>query len=221
MVVIYSVLRILAVALFLYLAWRKLRHDYDEEGLMSYLWMFMLMFLIGGRLVYGMVHWGVWNDSVWDWMAVFTKSGFDYFGGYFIAMLFSFFYLSSRSWKIWNLAEDMTMIFVVFMLMMLSAEIIGSGFSVEAMLWLVWMILLAVVVNLLSGKYRSFAWYKSGKKGFLFLVANILFPLGSLGLVVFLGGNWMMMGALIAWCLISVLGLVMLGDIAENLKVSK
>jgi len=29
----------------------------------------------------------------------------------------------------------------------------------------------------LSGRYRSFAWYKSGKRGFLFLVGNIIFGL--------------------------------------------
>jgi hypothetical protein len=37
------------------------------------------------------------------------------------------------------------------------------------------MIATFVLTNILSKKYRSYTWYKSGKKGFGFLLANIIF----------------------------------------------
>jgi len=219
--IIFSLLRIVAIFLFLYLSWRKMRHDYAQEDLLTYSWLFLLAFLASGRLIYGLVNWGIWNDSIWDWLSVFTKRGFNYFGGYIGAIVFSYFFAKSRSWKMWNFAEDLTPVFMVFMLTLLLGELAVSLSNIGLFLWLNLLIATFVLTNILSKKYRSYTWYKSGKKGFGFLLANIIFGWGGALVVWQQTDNWWLVGLMGVWGLISITGLVILGEIVQGVKFLK
>ena len=59
---------VVGMILFLYLTWRNLREDYKEGVLVSFSWLALLAMVLGGRLLYGLLNWGVWNDNWMDWI---------------------------------------------------------------------------------------------------------------------------------------------------------
>lgn len=195
----------------MYLTWRKLRDDYQEEDLISYGWLAVLGMMLFSRLAYGFLNWGVWNENWWDWLLFWEKPGTNIIAGYLGILLTSWWWTLAKNWKFWSFLEDMTDNFLILFTLVVVDEIIRS--------WIDWrwfgvmglLILTTVATKILFGKYRSFSWYRSGKKGFVFLVANILFWLGWFGI----SGNYL--GLIMG--LISLFGLVILGDVLVFLKI--
>ena len=91
---------------------------------------------------------------------------------------------------------------------------VGFGGSLTGLMMATMVALLAF--QLIGGKYRSFVWYKSGKKGFLFFWANGVFWLAYLlSIFLFNEGSSVWYFALIL-VLISVGGLFILGEVLRR-----
>lgn len=171
---VFGILMVFGAILFLYLTWRNLRENYQEEKLISYSWLTLLAFMVGGRLVFGLVNWGVWNGNWMDWLSFWQKPGFNYWGGAGAMLLVTVWECKVNEWKIWAYLEDMTPIVYVFGGLLMADEWMRAGFSLKAGMGVLIMILGLAVNRWVSKKYRSFGWYRSGKKGFGFFFTNMV-----------------------------------------------
>lgn len=208
-----GILTAIGIILFLYLNWRNLRDNYKQEELVSYSWLALISFFLGGRLFYGLLNWGIWNSEISNWFTFWNNKGFDLIGGYIFLLLISYFVAGYRDWKVWSLGEDSISNFLILVFFILIDRGIGSKFDLRDLLNLAVTGLVFGVSLYLKRKYRSFFWYKSGKKGFAFLSANflallllsfvsILFKDNQIYSYLFLGGS-----------LLSLIGLFILGDV--------
>ena len=163
----------LGVVIFLYLIWRNLRDDYHNNLLISYSWLAILSFFIFGRMTFGVVNWGVWNDSYWSWWQFWVKTGFDYYGGIGGILLVTWLYCSQNNWKLWSFFEDITAPLCLLMSFMMVEDLIVK-FNLRVLIYLLISIFGFIYSNVIAKKYRSFVWYKSGKKGFVFLFMGLI-----------------------------------------------
>lgn len=204
---------IIGTILFLYLVWRNLKDDYKSENLISYTWLALLGFFVGGRLIFGLLNWGVWNDSIWNWLNFLKYKGINLIGGYLFLLMITYFVTKFRNWKMWSFAEDNIKFFLVFGFFLLPDELINSKFDLKIILLLVVILIGFISTFWLKGKYRSFVWYKSGKKGFVFFTVNFLVLL-LLSLVSVLFKERILFSYLyLGGSLLSLMGLFILGDI--------
>ena len=213
-----GIIRIVASVVFLYLLWRNLRQSYDDQKIISYSWLALLGFLVFGRLVYGLINWGIWNNDLVDWLSVWNKPGMSYMGAYLGVLLVSWLYARSQQWKFLNFTEDLVRPLLVLIGLMMVDEWIRSKFSWQVLIYILMIILVYMIANWLAGRYRSFVWYKSGKKGFVLLASNFLFFL----VLAFVFGVFkdslanLILASVIS--LISVVGLFILGGIKYERK---
>ncbi|MBU1130370.1 hypothetical protein KKE45_03585 [Patescibacteria group bacterium] len=214
------VLKILSVFLFLYLVWRVLKEDYEEMRVVEFSWLCILFFFLGGRIFYGFLNWGVWNESIWEWFSFIERSGFSYIGAYLFVLLFVFVFCWRVDWKIWNVLEDVTLPLLSYLLLFLL-----SGYLLvvnnQTFFYLLSLLLTFVLILLLGKRYRSFYWYKSGKSGFLFFFANMIEALSVLILIILgkLSRNLLVLA--LVFFLISLIGLFILGEVMSGLLVFK
>ena len=54
------IIGIVTIIGYLYLSWRTLRDNYQEEDIIAFSWVVLLLFLVGGRLAYGF--WQLYRD---------------------------------------------------------------------------------------------------------------------------------------------------------------
>jgi hypothetical protein len=213
-----GIIRIVASVVFLYLLWRNLRQSYDDQKIISYSWLALLGFLVFGRLAYGLINWGIWNNDLVDWLSVWNKPGMSYMGGYLGVLLVSWLYARSQQWKFLNFTEDLVRPLLVLIGLMMVDEWVKSKFSWQVLIYILMIILVYMIANWLAGRYRSFVWYKSGKKGFVLLASNFLFFL----VLAFVFGVFkdslinLILASVIS--LISVVGLFILGGIKYERK---
>lgn len=208
-----EIFSIIGTVLFLYLIWRNLKDDYKSEDLISYSWLALLGFFVGGRLIFGLLNWGIWNDSIWNWFSFLKYKGSNLMGGYLFLLITTFLVTKYRGWKMWSFAEDGIKIFLVFGFFLLIDELISSKFSLEIILTLVVLLLGFVLAIWLQGKYRSFVWYKSGKKGFNFFAINFLVLLLLSFISIFFKERTFFSYFYLNGSLLSLVGLFILGDI--------
>ena len=213
-----GIIRIIASAMFLYLLWRNLRESYDDQKVITYSWLALLGFLVFGRLAYGLINWGVWNNDLTDWLSVWNKPGMSYMGGYLGVLLVSWLYSRSQQWKFLNFTEDLVRPLLVLIGLMMVDEWVRSKFSWQVLIYILMIILVYMVANWLTGRYRSFVWYKSGKKGFVLLAANFLFFLTLAFVFGVFGDNLVNLILASVISLISVVGLFILGGIKYERK---
>ncbi len=213
-----GIIRIVASVVFLYLLWRNLRQSYDDQKIISYSWLALLGFLVFGRLVYGLINWGIWNNDLVDWLSVWNKPGMSYMGAYLGVLLVSWLYARGQQWKFLNFTEDLVRPLLVLIGLMMVDEWVRSKFSWQVLIYILMIILVYMIANWLAGRYRSFVWYKSGKKGFVLLASNFLFFL----VLSFVFGVFkdslvnLILASVIS--LISVVGLFILGGIKYERK---
>jgi hypothetical protein len=169
-----GIIRILGIILFIYLTWRNLKDSYEEDKIVTYSWVALLGFFIGGRITFGLVNFGIWNDSWLSWFSIWNKPGMDYVGGFFALMLVNFIVSKINSWKFIPFCEDGLSNSLWFLMFLIADELIRTKFDLRVGIYLLFLILMMVFVNLVKKKYRSFVWYKSGKKGFTFLATGFL-----------------------------------------------
>ena len=215
-----AIIRVIGIALFLYLTWRNLRGDYSEEKLISFGWISIIFFLVFGRVGFGLLNWGVWKT--WgDWISVWQKPGMDYLiatGGFVMA---SFWISKLNQWKFFAFMEDNLKNYLVFMAILMIDEIVRTRFKIDSLVYLLVFVMAYIVSLWLSKRYRSFVWYKSGKKGFVFLATSSLIFLMTTGVLFWFKNNifLIILSALIS--LISLVGLFILGEVFQSLSVNK
>lgn len=203
----FGILKIIGIIVFLYLTWRNLRDNYKEGELIVYGWLTILSFFVGGRLVYGLINWGIWNNSWTEWFSFINKPGISYGGGYLAAIISTYFLSKHYGWKLWSLVEDVVPGFIIFSLFLLVPNWLYFG-----------ILLISLIISLLlKKKYRSFVWYKSGKKGFVFFLANFVawFLLGLLS--IWFKDGWFHPISYLAISLIFLIGLGILGEVRSKL----
>jgi hypothetical protein len=216
---LFGILKLIGVVLFLYLTWRNLHESYNDERLVTYSWLGLLAFLVGGRVVFGFINFGIWNDNLTDWMAFWVKPGFDYWGGIGGWFLATVWYCRVNDWKLWSFLEDMTPIIYLFMVFLLAEETVKSNFNIKVVeLWLV-AVMGVIVSRLIAGKYRSVTWYKSGKKGFVFFFTNLTVTLSLFVFAILYKERPSIWISYMSLSLISLTGLFILGEVITNLEV--
>jgi hypothetical protein len=216
-----GILRIIGIILFAYLTWRNLRDSYEESKIVTYSWVALLGFLIGGRITYGLVNFGVWNDSWLSWFSVWTKPGMDYVGGFLSLMLINFVFSKINNWKIIPFNEDILPNSLLFLFFLMFDEFLRSRFDIMVGVYSLFLLLMIFVFNLVKKKYRSLVWYRSGKKGFAFLSTVFLAFLVLGFLKIFFKVN--VAYSILYWfiSLISLSGLCILGEVFNFLMVNK
>lgn len=168
-----GIFRTIGLVIFMYLLWRDLRGDYGDQKTINYAWVALLGFLLGGRIVYGLVNWGVWNDSWLSWVSVWTKPGTNYLGSFVGLVLASWLMTLKNQWKFMSLMDDIVKPTLIFSSLLMLDEAVRSKFYIKPVVFLGLLIVDLFFINWLRKKYRSFMWYKSGKKGFVLLFNNL------------------------------------------------
>ncbi len=213
-----GILRIFGIILFAYLTWRNLRENYEENEVVSYSWIALLSFFVGGRIIYGLANFGVWNDSWLSWFSVWDKPGMSYVGGFMVLILVNFIFSKVNSWKFFPFCEDSLGNILIFLGFLMGDEFLRTKFDFKVGIYLLFVVLSFLFLKLMKNKYRSFVWYKSGKKGFAFLATCFLFflILGFLGLYF----KMALVYSVLYWIvgLISLIGLCILGEVFNFLK---
>lgn len=216
-----GILRIVGIIFFAYLTWRSLRDNYEEDKIVAYSWITLLGFFAGGRISYGLVNFGIWNDSWLSWFSVWNKPGMDYVGGFFSIILINFIFSKINNWKFIPFCEDALPNSLLFLFFLIADEFLRSRFDIKVGVFLLFLVLMILVFNFAKKKYRSLAWYKSGKKGFAFLSTAFL----SFLLLGFLGFYFKiaLIYSILYWTvsLISLAGLCILGEVFNFLMVNK
>jgi FlaA1/EpsC-like NDP-sugar epimerase len=114
--------------------------------------------------------------------------------------------------------EDLFRPFLVMVGFFMLDELLRSKFSLETGLFLLLMILMFPLFSWVSKRYRSFVWYKSGKKGFALLLLNFLFFLVLAPILIFFKDNLVNIILSIIISLVSLVGLFILGEIKYEKK---
>ncbi|MEL7665833.1 MAG: hypothetical protein AAGU06_00140 [Candidatus Shapirobacteria bacterium] len=185
-------LLILAIFGYLYISWRTMRESYKEEEVVAFSWVALMLFFIGGRIGYGLSHFGEWN-SVAPWLEFWKINEINLWAAVGVWMAFAVLISKDKEWKIWPFLED---------------NLISLGFLVFIVSITVkdWHLISSLVVSMLltlpvRRKYRSFLWFKSGRKGFMFFWYMICFclifgilnkSLWAVSSLIFVGGLFML-----------------------------
>jgi len=188
------ILGIVGVIGYLYLSWRTLRENYQEEDIVAFSWVAILLYLVGGRISYGLIHWGLWNSNPGAWLEFWKMGEISLIGASILWVLFTLLIIKDKDWKIWPFFED-SLVSTVWLLLV-SALILGNWSIIFALLGA------SLLTIPMRKKYRSLLWFKSGRKGFLFFWFSICFWLvfaiisriwwlGGISLL-FLGGLFML-----------------------------
>lgn len=212
-----TLLQILVGVIYVYIIWRNLRDNYNNQYLVSYSWLSLLAFLIGGRLVFGIINWGVWNNNWGDWLSFWNRAGFNYLGAVAVWGLMTGGYCQKVGWKIWSLFEDVMGIMYFYLAGLMLIEAIYHKFDLY---WLTLMMVFLITVaikRLIIRKYRSFSWYVSGKKGFAFFFPNICLGMLLAGWFYFVAKAGIILSGLpLTISLASMVGLFILGEIGDK-----
>lgn len=216
-----GIIRVLGIILFVYLTWRNLKDSYDEDKIVNYSWIALLAFFVVGRVTYGLVNFGVWNDSWMNWLAVWDKPGMNYIGGFLGLMLINFIFSRVNNWKFVPFCEDGLINTLIFLILLIADEFMRATFYLKIGVYLLLLIIMVFLAKLFRKKYRSLVWYRSGKKGFAFLMTSfiIFLVLGFLGIVF----KTNIIYSILYWTisLISLAGLCILGEVFNFLMVNK
>ena len=205
-----GIFRTIGLVIFMYLLWRDLRDDYGDQKVINYAWVALFGFLLGGRITYGLTNWGVWNDNWLSWFSVWNKPGTNYLGSYLGLVLTSWLVSIKNQWKFLSLMDDIIKPTLFFSSLLMVDEWIRSNFYLKTMIYLSLLVLDIVLVNWLKKRYRSFIWYKSGKKGFVLLFNNFLFFLAVVIILILFKDNWISVVLALIISLISGAGLYIL-----------
>ncbi|MFZ2153091.1 MAG: hypothetical protein WAV41_03470 [Microgenomates group bacterium] len=202
---VLGMIKILGIVIFLYLIWRNLNEDYQDNLLISYGWSSVLVLLVGGSILTNFNFAGWWQF----WRVQNTNLG----GGIGLAFLWTWWCCVRYGWKLWSFLEDVLPIYYLFVCFIWVSEKVGQTFGWKNILVLLILVGGYLLSNLMRDKYRSFVWYKSGKKGFVFFFVNIWLCLALATMAFFGDSNWLAAGFYIIMSLIFGVGLGILGDV--------
>lgn len=215
-----AIIRVVGIVLFLYMTWRNLKGDYDEGKLITFGWLSILFFLFFGRVGFGLLNLGVW-DKWQDWLMVWSKPGLDYLIGTLGFVLLVFIFSKINQWKFFTFIEDNLKNFLVFLSLLMVDELVRSRFDFKILGYLLVIVSTYFLDLWLFKKYRSFVWYQSGKKGFVFLFSFFWINLLIAAIVFFSKGSLVLTILALIISLTSLLGLFILGEVFDQLVVNK
>jgi hypothetical protein len=211
-----AVVRIIGIVVYLYLVWRNMKEEYNSEKMISFGWLSFFWFLIGGRIFFGIFDWGVFNDSWVNWFSFWSYPGFSYFGGFLSVLLFSWWYVSRNNWKFYSFLESLTPNFLWLMFFLLADELLFGSYEIWLLVKLLLVILMLFLSRFFRFKYRSWVFYKSGKKGFVFLAITLLYFLFLFIFSLVFRLNFVYSLLYLICSLLFVFQLVILGDICRK-----
>ncbi|MFA5828257.1 MAG: hypothetical protein WC841_02770 [Candidatus Shapirobacteria bacterium] len=214
---VFPFLSIIGIVLFLYLTWRNLRDSYRVDDLITFSWLAVLAFLIGGRVTYGLANWGEWS-TLGDWVIFYKNRGLNLAGGYVILLMIVTVLAQKYSWKLWPFLEDMTnnMLILVMGVWLAGVDFGKIGVTEGAIAAI--FVLSLLISTWVKNRYRSFVWYRSGRKGFRFFFANMVFFM-LLAVYFLIINKWVFFGVLLFAGLINLGGLFILGEVLDPLLV--
>ncbi|HOZ80711.1 MAG TPA: hypothetical protein PK370_00625 [Candidatus Woesebacteria bacterium] len=207
-----TIIKLVAVLFYLYYLWKRLRDDYKTDWLISLGWVSLLGMLVGGRIVYGLVNWGIWNENWVNWLMVFSHPGFNFLGGLLGWAIAVYLYNIESGWKNWAFMEDILPSFWIFLMIFLLGELVASKGDIKVVFVFIPILISFILGWLVSKKYRSFWWYKSGKKGFGFFFSMIVYGISRSVVGILIKESWPMMVVYAVISLVSIVGLFILGD---------
>lgn len=215
-----AIIRVIAILMFLYLTWRNLKVDHPEEKLISFGWLSLLGFFIFGRVGFGLLNWGTFSN--WqDWLMVWQKPGMDYLIATLGFTLVTFLFCKLNQWKIFAFLEDNLKNFLIFLMILMVDELIRTRFDIKVIIYIAIFLVTYLISLWLFKKYRSFVWYRSGKKGFVFLFSSFLVNLLIIGSFVWFKDEWILIVISSITSLISLIGLFILGEVFQPLVFNK
>jgi len=126
----------------------------------------------------------------------------------------------ANGWRQWSFMEDNIVNILLLVMFFLADDLVRSRFDLEPALMLLSCSIAYLWGTSVKGRYRSFGWYKSGKKGFVFWVVNIILFVCLAIISTWLHLGWSMV---INWTLslLSLMGLVILGEVFPGLEFNK
>jgi len=145
--------------------WRQLKEDFQEEKVFSLTLLIFAFSLFFSRLFYLVSHLQILNSSPVSWF--FPQDfGFSLAGAFLGAVLAVNWRASKWEKNAWEVLDALVLPFFYFLILG------GTGyFLTKGNWWSLAYVGLGLLGRLsypwLKGSYRSFAWYKSGKTGFL------------------------------------------------------
>ena len=126
-----GIFRTIGSVIFMYLLWWDLRSDYGDQKTINYTWMALAGFLVGGRIIYGLVNWGVWNDSWLSWFSIWSKPGTNYLGGFLGLSLVSWLVAMKNQWKFLSLMDDIISPILIFSSLLMFDEAIRTNLFIK------------------------------------------------------------------------------------------
>ena len=183
------IIGIVGCVVYLYLCWRTMKENYREEDMIAFGWVSLIMFLVGSRIAFAITEPKLWLEF-------WRMNQMNVLGGYGLWLLLVLLVTRDRGWKYFAFGED-SLINLAWMALVFYA----MNFEWKMVLLIIGCFALGLVFK---DKYRSLWWYKSGKKGFLFLLVNMVF---FVGLSIILSNYYYLIITLL-----SMIGLVMLGN---------
>lgn len=185
---IQIIVGVVGCLIYLYLFWRMMKENYKEEDMIAFGWVTLIVYLVGSRIAF------TYSEPKL-WLEFWKMSQSNVLGGYLLWLLIAWLVTKDRGWKFFAFAEDslINLAFINFIFWLISGQ------------WKMLLLLLVVfaIGYVFKDRYRSLWWYKSGKKGFLFLLVNLVFFL----MYSILVNNYFFL----IITLLSIGGLVMLG----------
>ena len=152
----FGLLTAVGFTLAVFVFWRNLKEDFDQEEVMT------LALLAGFSGFLGLMA-----------LSLF---------GAFIGVIFVFlFWAKKKAWDIWPVLEGSVVpLLLIFIFGAVGAFLTGK--DSDYLILSSWGVLVLVLVKKVLVGYRSFAFYQSGKPGFIFLTATAIFFSFLLGL---------------------------------------
>jgi len=199
----------MATVVFLYNSWKGLHEDCGSQNTIGFSWMLILVMILVGRM-FG----GGWKSGGpwWQILAVWNYMKIQYLAGLIAGVITTLLIANQKKWKTWLILEDLTPGFLLFLGVMYIGDILKEmslynlvklGIIVFVYWWARWLL----------GKYRSFVWYRSGKKGFIFFAVSMVVLLLLAANAFFLQNGTYLPFLYLGMGLLSLIGLYILGRV--------
>lgn len=218
---IFGAIKLLGLIIFLYLTWRNLYEDYRDDWLISYGWLSILLMYVGGKITYGIINWNELNMTFANLGRFWDIPGTNLWGGMVLILIWTGWLCKQNEWKLWPFLEDLTPIYYLFVAFEMGENYLRSGLNLRPLLWMIIAIIGYLMSSLMRGNYRSFSWYKSGKKGFIFFFTNAVIAILLSVVAFWFKDGWIVVVSYWTIGLIFGVGLVILGELFNNLFTGK
>lgn len=164
----------LAVAAVLssYSIWKKLREDYSDEVIFTLTLQAGILSLIFSRLFFILLNFDQFDFSIVSWLTKNVSGNFAVSGAFIGAVIAVNWKISQIKKSSWEVLDSLCLP-VQYFLVFGGLGSFLTTFSFPNLLFCLVGVAGIVFYPLLKKKYRSFAWYKSGKTGFLFSLYSL------------------------------------------------